>query len=103
MLGARGRNRALGLDATAGTRVWDQQGAFEVALGPLTFGQFQDFLPTGWAFHPLCDLTRFYVAKTKSTVGDTILNLAWERALNTGSANIDFEINRNTTANCIII
>ena len=61
VLGERGRNRALGVDATAGTRVWDQQGAFEVVLGPLTFEQFQDFLPTGWAFRPLCDLARFYV------------------------------------------
>lgn len=61
VLGASGRNRALGVDATAGTRVWDQQGGFEVVLGPLTFEQFQDFLPTGWAFRPLCDLTRFYV------------------------------------------
>ena len=62
LIGAQlGRNRALGSDALVGTRVWDQQGAFEVVLGPLTLAEFLDFLPTGWAFRPLCDLVRFYV------------------------------------------
>jgi type VI secretion system protein ImpH len=61
-LGEReGRNQRLGEDAVVGTRVWDQQGAFELNLGPLTLAQFQDFLPTGWGFRPLCDLVRFYV------------------------------------------
>ena len=45
------------------------------------------------------DLTRFYLASTKSTTNHSILNLAWQRAVNTGSANIDFEINKNVTAN----
>jgi Cyclic nucleotide-binding domain/Type VI secretion, TssG len=30
-------------------------------LGPLALEEFLDFLPTGWAFAPLCDLVRFYV------------------------------------------
>jgi type VI secretion system protein ImpH len=60
-VGARGRNNALGASAVAGTRFWDQQGAFEICLGPLTLAEFLDFLPTGWAFRPLCDLVRFYV------------------------------------------
>jgi type VI secretion system protein ImpH len=62
----RGRNQRLGDGAVLGTRVWDQQGAFEVQLGPLRMEQFLDFLPTtsgagGTAFSALCELTRFYV------------------------------------------
>jgi type VI secretion system protein ImpH len=53
--------QGLGEGAVLGKRVWDQQGAFELGLGPLTLAQFIDFLPTGWAFRPLCDLVRFYV------------------------------------------
>src|ERR1051325_10144660 len=42
------------------------------------------------------DLTRSYIAS--STVGGhTYLYLAWERAINTGSANIDFELNQQAT------
>lgn len=55
-----GQNQTLGGDAVVGTRVWDQQGAFELVLGPLTLEQFDDFLPTGWAFGPACDLVRLY-------------------------------------------
>jgi type VI secretion system protein ImpH len=60
-IGESGQNATLGVDAVVGKRVWDEQGAFEVELGPLTLEQFEDFLPTGWAFRPLCDLVRFYV------------------------------------------
>lgn len=56
-----GQNHALGTEAVVGTRVWDQEGAFELVLGPLTRAQFRDFLPTGWAFGPACDLVRLYV------------------------------------------
>ena len=61
-VGARlGRNHALGVDAVLGGRVWDQQAAFEIEVGPLTAGRFQDFLPSGTAFRPLCELVRFWV------------------------------------------
>lgn len=60
-IGESGQNMTLGADAVVGTRVWDEDGAFEIELGPLTREQFEDFLPTGWAFRPLCDLVRFYV------------------------------------------
>lgn len=60
-IGESGQNMRLGVDAAVGTRVWDEDGAFEIELGPLTLEQFEDFLPTGWAFRPLCDLVRFYV------------------------------------------
>jgi type VI secretion system protein ImpH len=62
-IGRAGRNQVLGQTAVAGTRVWDQQGRFEVQLGPMKFARFLDFLPLrrGWA--PLCALTRFYAGQ----------------------------------------
>ena len=59
-IGARGRYNRLGEGAALGTRIWDQQGAFEVRIGPLTLAQFQDFLPSGTAWKALRELTRFY-------------------------------------------
>ena len=43
------------------------------------------------------DLTRFYVASEFSG-GSNFLYLAWERAVNIGSANLDFELNQSVTA-----
>jgi hypothetical protein len=43
------------------------------------------------------DLTRFYVG-SEYTSGSNYLYLAWERAVNIGSANLDLEVNQNTTA-----
>jgi type VI secretion system protein ImpH len=60
-LGGRGQNNQLGVDTVLGKHVWDQQGAFELRLGPLTLKQLTDFLPVGWGFAPLCELVRFYV------------------------------------------
>jgi type VI secretion system protein ImpH len=60
-IGRRGQQQRLGDTAALGTRIWDQQGAFEVRLGPLTLSQFRDFLPSGTAWTPLCELTRFFV------------------------------------------
>jgi uncharacterized repeat protein (TIGR01451 family) len=42
------------------------------------------------------DLTRSYIT-SEVLGGNTYLYLAWERAVNTGSANIDFELNQNPT------
>lgn len=60
-LGVGGKNQRLGESAMVGTRIWDQQGHFEVNLGPMTLAMLTDFLPTGRAYTPLCELTRFYV------------------------------------------
>jgi type VI secretion system protein ImpH len=60
LIGPKGRNRALGAGAILGTRVWDQQGRFEVRLGPMPLRTFLDLLPRGSGFEPLCQLTRFY-------------------------------------------
>jgi hypothetical protein len=44
------------------------------------------------------DLSRFYEASSLGANGHTYLDLAWERLVNIGNANIDFEINKATTA-----
>jgi type VI secretion system protein ImpH len=61
-IGESGTNQRLGRDTCVlGTRVWDQQARFEIELGPLSWDDFESFLPTEWRFGVLCDLVRFYV------------------------------------------
>lgn len=43
------------------------------------------------------DLSRFYTASELGTNGHTYLYLAWERLVNIGNANLDFEINQAVT------
>ena len=43
------------------------------------------------------DLTRFYEASELGANNHTYLYLAWERLVNIGNANLDFEINQHTT------
>lgn len=43
------------------------------------------------------DLTRFYEASGLGSNGHIYLNLGWERLVNIGNANLDFEINQNKT------
>jgi type VI secretion system protein ImpH len=62
-LGLREGNNALGVNAVAGSRVWDQQGKFRLHLGPLTYDEFCRFLPSGEAFAQLISLTRFYAGQ----------------------------------------
>jgi type VI secretion system ImpH/TssG family protein len=60
-----GQNHVLGQGAVVvGTRVWDQQSKIELRLGPLSFPQFLNLIPTGWGYRALCDLTRFYLGDT---------------------------------------
>lgn len=59
-IGISGCNQRLGRDVVLGTRVWDQQGGFEILIGPLGLDEFTNFLPIGDGFTPLCELTRFY-------------------------------------------
>ena len=62
-LGAREDSNVLGVNAVAGSRVWDQQAKFRLRLGPLTYGEFCQFLPSGEAFARLVGLTRFYAGQ----------------------------------------
>lgn len=55
-----GGNTQLGMTAIAGQRFWDVQGKFRIRIGPLTYAQFLDFLPSGAAHHRLADLARLY-------------------------------------------
>jgi type VI secretion system protein ImpH len=59
-IGASGQNRGLGRGAVLGTRIWDQEGKFEIRLSPLNLEKFLNFLPLGDGFTPLCELTRFF-------------------------------------------
>jgi type VI secretion system protein ImpH len=60
-----GQNHVLGKGAVVlGKRVWDRQAKIEIRLGPLTYQQFLNFLPNGWGYRALCDLTRFYLGDT---------------------------------------
>jgi len=62
-LGPGEAQNALGVSAIAGARVWDQQAKFRLRLGPLTFAQFCQFLPTGSAFRQLVQLSRFFAGQ----------------------------------------
>lgn len=59
-IGSFGRNRSLGVNTVLGGKVWDQERAFRLIVGPLTFRQFEDFLPINPGFRNLCEITRFY-------------------------------------------
>lgn len=60
-------NAALGMDTVAGERVWDVQSKIRLRLGPLSYRDFDAFLPDRTpvvprkAFFLLCHLVRFYV------------------------------------------
>ena len=60
-LGAFGQNAVLGESAVLGSRVWDQQGRFEIVAGPLTLREYASFLPGSEGLARLVDITRFYV------------------------------------------
>lgn len=55
-----GMNCLLGENAIVGERAWDVQSKFRIKLGPLTYRQFQGFMPIGNALRPLCQLARLY-------------------------------------------
>ena len=51
----------LGVAAVAGRRVWDRQHKFRLMLGPLTFADYEQFLPGGMHLRKLVDWVRLYV------------------------------------------
>ena len=57
-------NSRLGTSAILGSRFWDQQAGFRIRIGPLTFRQFCQFLPSGKAFKLLVELNRYFVGLT---------------------------------------
>ena len=54
----------LGENAVVGSRTWEVQGRFRVRLGPLSFEQFQHYLPVGGSFRAMAQLVRLYVGGT---------------------------------------
>jgi len=52
-------NARLGMDALCGNWVWDRQSAFRVHLGPMDYGHFVRFLPTGAMCRSVFSLIRF--------------------------------------------
>lgn len=65
-LGEEEGHARLGDDLVLGDRVWNAEQAFRVQLGPLTWSQFNDFIPDDSgggrhnAFFLLCHLARLY-------------------------------------------
>jgi type VI secretion system protein ImpH len=53
-------SRQLGLGAVAGDEVWDRGSRVRIKIGPLSEERYLDFLPTGSAWEPLNELTRFF-------------------------------------------
>jgi type VI secretion system protein ImpH len=51
----------LGHNTVVGSRVWEVQGRFRVRLGPLSFEQFQHFLPIGGKYRSLAHFVRLFV------------------------------------------
>ena len=52
----------LGVDAVCGSRFWDQQGGFELVIGPLPLAKAREFLPGNPAHKALVRLTDLYVS-----------------------------------------
>lgn len=65
-LGLGGTQNQLGVNATLWERIWDPQARFRIKLGPLSYPQFQDFLPSSQAYRNLVELTRFFVGEELS-------------------------------------
>lgn len=61
--GGIGGNMRLGFDTVVGERVWDAQSKFRVRIGPLSYRQFQDHLPSGTAYRSVLHLTRLYAGQ----------------------------------------
>lgn len=54
------QNTTLGVNAIAGSKVWDQQSKIRILFGPLTFSQFLSFLPNGSAHAAAKSIIRFF-------------------------------------------
>ena len=53
----------LGVDAMAGERAWDVQSRFRVAVGPVSYADFDSLLPGGPRLERVAALTRFQVGE----------------------------------------
>jgi type VI secretion system protein ImpH len=81
-LGRREGFARLGEDAVIGERTWHAQSRFRVVLGPLSFRDYERFLPRGKSSRALHDLIRLYVGVEHSWEVKLVLKkaevpLAW--------------------------
>lgn len=74
-LGAAANGR-LGIDALAGRRVWSVESAYCVRLGPLSWEDFTEWLPTGGRLGALSDLLTFHVGPTLEATVRPVLRAA---------------------------
>ena len=58
--GSNSYSEQLGVGAVVGDEVWDQSARVRIKIGPLSLERYVEFLPTGSAFKPLQELTRFF-------------------------------------------
>jgi type VI secretion system protein ImpH len=65
-LGVRHGFARLGEDAVLGERTWHAQSRFRVVIGPLSFRDYERFLPRGPSSRALHDLIRLYVGVEQS-------------------------------------
>ncbi len=52
--------KRIGDNLVVGARVWEVQSKLRVRLGPLSYGQFRRFMPSGDALRPICQMIRSY-------------------------------------------
>lgn len=81
-LGRREGFARLGEDAVIGERTWHAQSRFRVVLGPLSFSDYERFLPRGRSARALHDLVKLYVGLEHSWEVKLVLKkqevpLAW--------------------------
>ena len=81
-LGRREGFARLGEDAVIGERTWHAQSRFRVVLGPLSFRDYERFLPRGHSASALHDLVKLYVGMEHSWEVKLVLKkeevpLAW--------------------------
>ena len=60
-IGRKGLNNELGQTTVLGTRSWDQGGAVEIELGPLSSNEFSSFLADGDRHKPIQELVQLCV------------------------------------------
>ncbi len=72
-------NMSLGQDSTVGTFVHECNGKFTIVLKGLSYDRFQDFLPTGKEYLPLCTLIDFVLREPMAYDLELHVTLAPER------------------------
>lgn len=78
VIGQYGKNNQLGFDTLLGSHVWDEHSKVMLVIGPLSFEDWQTFLPDGACYPALAALTRLYLGPAMDV--DIFLQLAENEA-----------------------